>query len=236
METKRREAFRKARSEKKSVKKMKQFDRMAIRHPNKYKELLDCASPESAGNGSLMRLAPIPIFYYKSLENTCKYARKSSFVTHNDPKATDACQFYSMLIHRAINGVSKKELLNPNNYDKDFIESLHSDVQNIARGSYKKETGYDDGIRGSGYVIKSLEAALWAFENDKNSFRQGALLAVNLGDDTDTTASIYGQLAGATYGLDAIPEEWRQNLFQFEFIRQMADELYFLGRDLSVKN
>ena len=61
---------------------------------------------------------------------------------------------------------------------------------------------------GSGYVVRSMEAALWAFHRS-SSFEEGCLLAVNLGDDADTTAAIYGQLAGAYYGIDGIPREWR---------------------------
>ena len=62
-------------------------------------------------------------------------------------------------------------------------------------------------IKGTGYIVDSLEAALWAFDRSR-SFRVGALLAVNLGNDADTTGAIYGQLAGAFYGAEQIPPEW----------------------------
>ncbi|CAF5052429.1 unnamed protein product, partial [Rotaria sp. Silwood1] len=84
---------------------------------------------------------------------------------------------------------------------------------NIAQGSYKKEGGYDQGIRSTGYVVNALEAALWAFCYDKDSFEVGALAAVNLGDDTDTTAAIYGQLAGAYYGYSKLPRKWLNFLY-----------------------
>ena len=71
---------------------------------------------------------------------------------------------------------------------------------------------------------QSLEAALWAFHHS-SSFREGALLAVNLGDDADTTGAIYGQLAGAFYGEGAIPEEWLSKLHEREMIRGMTEEL-----------
>ncbi len=73
-------------------------------------------------------------------------------------------------------------------------------------------------------MIHSLEAALWAFCNS-DSFEEGALMAVNLGNDADTTGAIYGQLAGAYYGVEGIPERWREKLFQREMIGRMVDGL-----------
>ena len=78
---------------------------------------------------------------------------------------------------------------------------------------------------GSGYVVKSLEAALWAFDKSQD-FREGALRAANLGDDADTTAAIYGQIAGAFYGVEGIPAEWRERLTMADEITSMADNLY----------
>lgn len=72
-------------------------------------------------------------------------------------------------------------------------------------------------IRGSGYVVASLEAALWAFHRS-TSFRVGAHRAVNLGDDADTTGAVYSQLAGGFYGEAGIPEAWRTRLAQADLI------------------
>jgi len=79
----------------------------------------------------------------------------------------------------------------------------------IAAGSFLTQNPPE--IRGSGYVVECLEAALWAFARS-TSFEHGALLAVNLGDDADTTGAVYGQLAGAYYGVEGIPERWRRRL------------------------
>jgi len=87
-------------------------------------------------------------------------------------------------------------------------------------------------IRGEGYVVRSLEAALWAFHRS-DSFRDGALLAVNLGDDADTTGAIYGQLAGAYYGEQGIPEAWRTRLAHRELIESFADRLLALRTHLA---
>jgi hypothetical protein len=83
-------------------------------------------------------------------------------------------------------------------------------------------------IKGSGYVVESLQAALWAFDRSR-SFREGALLAVNLGNDADTTGAIYGQLAGAFYGAEQIPPEWRTKLVMHDFIVETADLLVNLS-------
>jgi ADP-ribosylglycohydrolase len=99
--------------------------------------------------------------------------------------------------------------------------------------SAKEKDGYEGGIRGKGFILNALEAALWAFYNDEDSFEKGVLLAVNLGDDTDTTAAIYGQLAGAVYGIDGIPQRWRDRLFQTNFLITLANGLYLKGKNFN---
>lgn len=193
---------------------------------------INCGAQDAAGNGPLMRLAPIPLFYHESQADAIRYAGDSAKFTHGDQKAIDACKFYSSLIWNAINGVPKARLLKSKFFRGSFRQPLHDDVMEIVNGSYKqKANGYDDGIRGKGYIINALEAALWAFAHDENSFEIGVLKAISLGDDTDTTAAIYGQLAGAVYGLDQIPQRWQDQLFQREFILTMANGLYLKGRN-----
>ena len=100
---------------------------------------------------------------------------------------------------------------------------LATAIAEIAHGSFKRREPPQ--IVGSGYVVKSLEAALWAFHKS-NDFGEGALLAANLGNDADTTAAIYGQLAGAHFGVEGIPAEWRAKLAMAEEITALADALY----------
>jgi ADP-ribosyl-[dinitrogen reductase] hydrolase len=97
---------------------------------------------------------------------------------------------------------------------------LVPEIDAIAAGSFKHRN--PPAIKGSGYVVRSLEAALWAFYHS-SSFEEGALLAVNLGDDADTTGAVYGQLAGAFYGEEGIPERWRRRLARRELIESYAD-------------
>jgi ADP-ribosyl-[dinitrogen reductase] hydrolase len=180
------------------------------------------ADPHSAGNGSLMRLAPIPLAYRASPELAIHYAAGSSRTTHAAPAAVDACRYYAALIVGALNGRSKEHLLSPDFYPG----ALVPEIAEIAAGSFKEKN--PPAIAGTGYVVRSLEAALWAFYRS-DTFEKGALLAANLGDDADTTAAVYGQLAGAYYGVDAIPAKWLEKLAMREFISEMADALLELS-------
>lgn len=182
--------------------------------------------PYSAGNGSLMRLAPIPLFFASNPEKAIALSAESSRTTHGALTCLDACRYYAGLIVGAIRGVSKETILSDRYAPVDGIwdkNPLYSEINEIARGSYKMKEPPE--IIGSGYVVESLEAALWAF-NKSSSFKEGCLLAVNLGDDADTTGAIYGQLAGAYYGISGIPAQWRECIAFADLICQLAGALY----------
>ncbi|CAF1029661.1 unnamed protein product [Adineta steineri] len=192
-----------------------------------------CGETGEAGNGPLMRLAPVPLFYFRQPDIAVQLAGESARLTHGDVKAVDACRYYAALIVAAISGEPKKDLLHEQFYEshrKWFgSEPLHPDIVRVAQGSYKKQGGYNEGIRGKNYIINTLEAALWAFWSDENSFEIGALNAVNLGDDTDTTAAVYGQLAGAYYGASAILRHWGKKLYAVNLLVCTAEWLYYEG-------
>ncbi|MYD44316.1 MAG: ADP-ribosylglycohydrolase family protein [Gammaproteobacteria bacterium] len=182
--------------------------------------------PNAAGNGSLMRLAPIPMFFEANPSKAIEYAASSSRTTHGAKEAVDACRYFAGLIVGALHGDAKSNLLSASYSpaDDDWQTSpLAEKVALIAEGSFKEKE--PPSIRGTGYVIEALEAALWAFHNS-TSFKDGALLAVNLGDDADTTGAIYGQLGGAFYGAEGIPQSWRERLAMKEDILAMADSLH----------
>jgi ADP-ribosyl-[dinitrogen reductase] hydrolase len=176
-------------------------------------------NPEAAGNGSLMRLCPVPMFYAHDLDEAVEMSGRSSLTTHPAPRCVDACRYFGALIAAAANGTPKDELL-----DRGFWRwgELHPEIEEVARGSFLEREPPE--IKGSGYVVRSLEAALWAFDRSDN-FRAGALLAVNLGDDADTTGAVFGSLAGAYYSEDGIPAEWRERLALRETIESLADAL-----------
>jgi ADP-ribosyl-[dinitrogen reductase] hydrolase len=184
--------------------------------------------PFTAGNGSLMRLAPVPLAFCGNVELAILNAGESSRTTHAAPTTIDACRYFAGLLLGALEGRSKEELLSSFFYpatDEQYWKRhpLSPEIAEIANGSFRQKQ--PPAIIGSGFVVRSLEAALWAFYRS-DSFRDGALRAVNLGNDADTTGAIYGQLAGAFYGANAIPEDWIERLAMREFIGERADALF----------
>jgi ADP-ribosylglycohydrolase len=164
------------------------------------------SNPRTAGNGALMRLAPVVLAYYPDREKVQEYARLSTITTH----AADECIATSSLLAEAI-------FIALSGGNKDEIKSIHDDWQNLA-------TFPPESVQGTGFAPESLRAAMWAFLSTK-SFEEAILAAVNLGDDADTTAAICGQVAGAFYGVGAIPEHWLRRLYREADLHHLADEL-----------
>ena len=181
--------------------------------------------PYSAGNGSLMRLAPIPVFYFDSFEKTVHFSGLSSQTTHKAQEAIDACRYFGGLLHGALHGVPKETLLDgiyspvPGYWE---ANPLTPAIQTVAQGSYKHKSR--DEISSSGYVVHTLEAALWAFYRSDN-FRDAILEAVNLADDSDTVGAVCGQLAGAYFGETALPIEWILKMYGAQGFYHFAQDL-----------
>jgi ADP-ribosylglycohydrolase len=181
--------------------------------------------PHSAGNGSLMRLAPVVLRYSHSPAEALARAADSSRTTHGAAEAVDACRYFASLLLGALAGTDRNALL---------IDGCSPDgtgwsgsnasprIREIAPGSYATKDRRE--ISSSGYVVHTLEAALWAFHHS-TTFRDGALLAVNLADDADTVGAVYGQIAGAYYGERSIPESWLASLAMRQEIEALADGL-----------
>jgi ADP-ribosyl-[dinitrogen reductase] hydrolase len=135
------------------------------------------------------------------------------------------------LLVGGLNGISKEELLSNRYCPVNGYWAKHplgEEIAEIAAGSFKHKNPPQ--ILGSGYVVKSLEAALWAFHRSR-SFREGALMTINLGNDADTTGAVYGQIAGTYYGHAGIPGEWRARIAHRDLIESYADQLNRLGAD-----
>ena len=184
------------------------------------------SDPRTAGNGSLMRLAPVPMYFAGQPVEAIAMAADSSRTTHGAPEAIDACRYYAGLLVGALRGEDKDTLLSQGYSPAEGLwdrDPLAEEVARIADGSFKHRNPPD--IKGTGYVVDALEAALWAFHRSSD-FRDGALLAVNLGDDADTTGAIYGQIAGAHYGAESIPADWRSKLTMLTEITELADGLH----------
>ncbi|MEA4882587.1 MAG: ADP-ribosylglycohydrolase family protein [Clostridia bacterium] len=180
--------------------------------------------PGAAGNGSIMRLAPVPLFFAADPAKAVEMSGLSSRTTHGARNAVDACRYLGALIAGAVAGADKDKILSSHFQPSLGIwegAPLASAIDAIAHGSFKRPAN----PRGTGYVVDSLEAALWAFFHGE-SFEDGLLKAVNLGDDADTTAAVYGQLAGAYYGVEAIPSKWLRVIAMRSTIENLASGLH----------
>jgi ADP-ribosyl-[dinitrogen reductase] hydrolase len=180
--------------------------------------LAGSTDPHSAGNGSLMRLAPIALRYGGDETVVQEMAQLSSRTTHGAAECLDACRVLAVALSRALAGQPKQAVL-----DLGGLRLDSPSIQAIAEGSYSNKRR--EQIQSSGYVVHSLEAALWCVSRHED-FRAVVLEAANLGDDADTTAAIAGQLAGALWGARAIPAPWLQRLYQAQDIRGLAQALW----------
>lgn len=150
----------------------------------------------SAGNGSLMRCLPVAL-YYNDIEKMLEITAAQSLLTHYDNKATDACQFYNLLVYHYLYGKSKISTI------KEHIEKYPEYKQ-----AFKLSK---DELKPSGYVVDTLVCALWCFINT-SSFEDAVCEAVNPGGDADTIGAITGGMAGVYYGYNAIPDRWEEKI------------------------
>lgn len=158
------------------------------------------ADPYAAGNGGIMRLSPAVIFHHQDGQKAELTARLQSATTHGSEEALDAAGVLARVLLAAIDGKDRGHVVSPS-----AAGITAGKVAAIARGTWK--TKRRDEIESSGYVVHTLEAALWCVA-DTADFRSGVLRAVNLGDDADTVGAVTGQIAGALYGLSGIPASW----------------------------
>lgn len=204
-------------------------------------------SRSTAGNGSLMRLSPVALFALRDAYQADRIARDQSRTTHGAPEAVEACAYFVQILRAAILG--QVDVLRPRRWvgpdcdalfpriwksdDWDFL-TLHpgaeeAKVEAIAQGTWRTKTR--GRIRSTGYVIDTLEAALWSV-GTTNSFEAALVTAVNLGGDADTVGAVAGQLAGALYGAAAIPSRWLEPLAWRARIETMTDRLLTTEIDL----
>jgi ADP-ribosylglycohydrolase len=183
------------------------------------------------GNGAIMRLAPVAMAFAGRPDEAIRLCGESAQTTHNFTECVDTCRLLGALIIGALAGETKDRLLLPGYAPVDRLwksQPLVSAVQEISFGSYQHKN--PPAIRGGGLATESLEAALWAFYHS-NNYEDGVLLAVNLGDDADSTGAVFGQLAGAYYGLHAIPDRWLGTLWSRQFIQEYAQGLYAFANE-----
>jgi ADP-ribosyl-[dinitrogen reductase] hydrolase len=175
---------------------------------------------ESAGNGCVMRLAPVVIASISSGKNiidTERYSMISARETHYSVVAEHVTGIFGGLLQMVITGSTKDDI---KTLISNLIKNKSSQIQSW-QNLWEKNI---DEIKPTGYVVDTVEAALWSFLTT-SSFQEGALKAVNLGGDSDTIGAVYGQLAGGYYGHSNIPKDWTENLFMHEDILNLADQL-----------
>jgi len=149
----------------------------------------------------------------------------SNAIPHASPQCLSACAYLGLVLCGLMRGIDRDEVLAPNwppLLHLKELHALHPEIADVAAGSFREKSPPE--IVGSGYVAKSLEAALWAF-HDARDFREAVLRAVNLGDDADTTAAVCGQLAGAYWGESGIPAQWLEGLSRRDMIEGAIEGL-----------
>ena len=181
----------------------------------------------SNGNGSLMRILPIAYYiYYKDVtdnQEIYNIVKQVSSITHAHEVSILGCYIYVRFALELLNGKNKIEaynnikkldysMFNNTTIDK-YSRILNNNIQNLN----------EENISSSGYVVSTLEAAMWLFLSS-NDYNNTILRAVNLGEDTDTVAACTGGLLGLYYGIESIKSSWKQNLKRYDYIVELCDK------------
>jgi ADP-ribosyl-[dinitrogen reductase] hydrolase len=170
---------------------------------------------DPATNGAIMRLAPVPIYFHKNLKLAISQSVLHTKTTHGATECLEASALLAYVLYFILEGKTKNEILKFIHFE----EKLTTQVKEIKFGQYKNKTA--DEISGLGSAYFTLEAAFYAFYKYDN-FYDGLVFVVNLGDDTDTVGAVYGQIAGAYYGIDYIPVNLKEKLYDLEMIEAMT--------------
>lgn len=188
------------------------------------------------GNGALMRIMPMCLFAYEKvkrgewpIKDALENIHQVSALTHNHLRSKIACGMYYFMVSNIIDGEGSL-LARLQNGVNDAMQYYHEDTLNYVELAYYERLFYldkfadckEEKIKSSGYVVDSLEAAIWSLITT-NSFKEALLKAVNLGDDTDTVGAIAGGLAGLYYGYESVPEEWKEQIIKAEEIIALCE-------------
>ena len=177
--------------------------------------------PAQLDKESLSRVAPAVMYFFSDAPTAVARAAEAARITAQAPIVLDCVRLLAAMVWQALAGRDKAAVLKP---PRESWTSAHTRAEVLAvyEGSYTRSMPPD--ITGGGHIVQALEAALWAFQRGE-TFREGALLAANLGRDSDVVTAVYGQLAGAYHGVSAIPGIWRNSLMKQEVVVDTADRL-----------
>lgn len=183
---------------------------------------------DSNGNGSLMRILPATLFFahesdYTMIQRICEVSK----ITHGHPRSQLACSLYSLFVKELLKGSTPQEaydIMRLKSQTVFFIDrkvgKQLSHFERIISGELPNLP--ESEIKSGGYVVESLEAALWSILTT-SSFEEAVLTAVNLGWDTDTVGAITGSMAGVHYGFSNIPTHWLTKLLDYEKILSLTN-------------
>lgn len=221
----------------------------AIKNYRSGKPALKCgiADVDANGNGSLMRIHPMSLYLYQSgmeITNATRIIHNTSALTHAHARSKIACGIYSYILWSLLCEPCKQSVVDgilfaasdyfvKQKYGQDFASDAIRNcltLQSVTFGSSQAPKAEyvpacEDMVQSGGYVVDTLDAAVWCLMTT-NSYEECVLKAVNLGRDTDTTAAVAGGLAGALYGYDAIPEQWKNDLAKREYIEAMCAQAF----------
>jgi len=177
--------------------------------------------PAQLDKDPLSRVAPVVMYFFADPAAAVSSSAEAARVTAQAPLVLDCVRLLAAMVRQALAGRDKGAVLKPPR-ESWVAGHVRPEVLSLYEGSYLQRMPPD--ISGGGHIVQALEAALWAFHRGE-TFREGALLAANLGRDSDVVSAVYGQLAGAYHGVSAIPGIWRNSLIKHEVVIDTADRL-----------
>lgn len=201
-----------------------------VRYSRKLLPPTKCGATDdgSNGNGSLMRILPATTYLFATRgaigTAELEVIHEFSALTHGHDVSKIACGIYSLVAAQILGGKNFSEAFAVGMRDAKKFYGTHDKFKHFARLCDENFAALpEDEIASSGYVVHTLEAALWCLLNTVD-YKTLALKAVNLGGDTDTTAAVAGGLAGMIYGVDGIPVEWLDTLKRRDYLEKICDD------------
>jgi ADP-ribosyl-[dinitrogen reductase] hydrolase len=181
---------------------------------------LDHHIEKAGGNGSLMRSAPVGLYYQGNFEEIQEKSLYSSHVTHPNQVASWACVILNTVISLCIDGQDKSAILSL--VKEVYKEKMPKEIEDCLSTDYFSMKTFEYPVHG--YSLNTLEIALWAWLTS-DTFEQSIEKAIRLGNDTDTFAAVTGAIAGSYYGINSIPDVWRNNLMKSGYLHLLAEKL-----------